>query len=97
MTPNSEIEAADCDYLHPDRPRPYRAPADWVLIGESGDYYVCDAHFQLRTKEARRGWQRIAPGGFCSCPPVADGLTTFARDCGISEHRALAAPGGEPE
>jgi hypothetical protein len=46
-----------CDYHH-DTPPDVR-PADWLLIGESGDYAVCDEHFQMRTEEGRRGWQRI--------------------------------------
>lgn len=48
----------DCDYRHPGRPGE-RARADWALIGEAGDYYVCDWHFQQRTDEGKRGWTGI--------------------------------------
>ncbi len=47
-----------CDYRHADGTKPF---ADWVLIGESGDYYVCDWHFQARTEAGKVGWSRITP------------------------------------
>lgn len=43
-----------CDYRH-DEGEP---PADWFLQGESGEFYVCDEHFQMRTEEGKRGWVR---------------------------------------
>jgi hypothetical protein len=43
-----------CDYLHDE----IRSAA-WALIGESGDYYVCDEHFQMRTEEDRRNWRPV--------------------------------------
>lgn len=46
-----------CDYHH-DTP-PDERPADWVYIGESGDYYVCDMHFRMRTEAGKRNWHRI--------------------------------------
>lgn len=46
-----------CDWRHLG-PQPL---ADWVLIGESGDYYSCDEHFQQRTESGKRGWARIRP------------------------------------
>ena len=48
----------DCDYRHDDGSA---HPAEWALIGESGDYYVCDEHFQQRTEEGKRGWTRMKP------------------------------------
>lgn len=48
----------ECDYRHEDD-LPH--PADWCLIGESGDYYVCDEHFEMRTDEGKLGWTRITP------------------------------------
>lgn len=51
-----------CDYRHDHQPEIGDDLADWVYIGESGDYYVCDAHFQQRTEEGKRGWQRIDGG-----------------------------------
>jgi hypothetical protein len=46
-----------CDYIHDDGTGDHLA--DWVFIGESGDYYVCDEHFQQRTDEGKLGWTRI--------------------------------------
>jgi hypothetical protein len=37
---------------HPDE-----QPADWLLIGESGDYALCDAHFQRA--EFKANWEPI--------------------------------------
>lgn len=45
-----------CDYRHADGADRLAA---WFLIGESGDYFVCDEHFAQRTEEGRRGWRRI--------------------------------------
>lgn len=45
-----------CDYRHDDDLIHY---ADYVLIGESGDYFVCEDHFENRTEEGKRGWQWI--------------------------------------
>lgn len=59
MTPTPRVEFT-CDYRHEDGSEPL---ADWALIGEAGDYFVCDAHFQMRTVEGRRGWSRIDRGG----------------------------------
>lgn len=50
-----------CDYYHLDNEGgalPDRSAA-WAYIGESGDYYVCDEHFQMRTEEGKRNWHRI--------------------------------------
>ena len=45
-----------CDYVHTDD-EPRRA--DWALIGEAGDFYICDEHYQMRPAEKQRGWRRI--------------------------------------
>ena len=47
-----------CDYRHEGQ----QPPGDWYLVGESGDYCVCDEHFQMRTEERKRGWTRINDG-----------------------------------
>jgi hypothetical protein len=46
-----------CDYHHDTEPDV--RPAAWAYIGESGDYYVCEEHFQMRTEEGKRNWHRI--------------------------------------
>jgi hypothetical protein len=51
-----EAEVERCAYIHPDGTDP---PADWAFIGESGDFFLCDEHFQPRTAEYKRGWSRI--------------------------------------
>jgi hypothetical protein len=48
------MERPRCDYRHDDE-----RMADWALIGEAGDFFVCDEHFQQRTDEGKRGWSRI--------------------------------------
>jgi hypothetical protein len=48
-----------CDYRHVTDEADIDDTAAWGLVGESGDYYVCDHHFQRRTDEGKRGWWRI--------------------------------------
>ena len=46
-----------CDYVHA-----AHDPADracWFFQGESGEFYVCDEHFQMRSDEGKRGWVRF--------------------------------------
>lgn len=45
-----------CDYKHEDGTMRF---ADWCLVGEAGDYAVCDECFQRRTDPGKRGWTRI--------------------------------------
>lgn len=47
----SDTFKPECDYVH-DEP----TLADWFLQGESGEFYICDEHFQMRTDEGKRGW-----------------------------------------
>jgi hypothetical protein len=55
-----EAEVERCAYRHPDGTDP---PADWAFIGEFGDYFICDEHFQQRLPEYKRNWTRIPRGG----------------------------------
>jgi hypothetical protein len=48
-----------CDYHHDTEPDV--RPAAWCYIGESGDYYVCEEHFAMRTPEGKRNWHRMTP------------------------------------
>ena len=58
-TEAAELPFIPCDYIHSDGLVP---PAVWMLVGEAGDFYVCDEHFQMRTEEGRRGWHRVTDG-----------------------------------
>lgn len=48
-----------CDYRHVTDEADIDNTAAWTYIGESGDYYACDYHFQMRTDEGKRNWHRI--------------------------------------
>jgi hypothetical protein len=46
-----------CDYRHDEVEA--EVPATWGLIGEAGDFYICDAHYAMRSPEHQRGWHRV--------------------------------------
>lgn len=34
-------------------------PAEWALIGEGGDYYICDEHYRMVSRDQRPTWKHI--------------------------------------
>jgi hypothetical protein len=53
--PSSPIEPPfDCDIFRCDQ------RAEWAMIGESGDVYLCAEHYETQTQQRTRPrWQRI--------------------------------------